>query len=76
MKTTEWGNARYIVQVYYTDEQGRFREHLETWCGKKNAKEMSDHYKGYMGQFYDTIDWKGTISSVWTYKAKLCDFID
>ena len=74
MKTKTFGSTIYFVKVFYTNDKNEHRSHVESWSLKDCAKTMYDIYSGYIGQEYDGIDWKGTITYVCVIKGKQCRF--
>lgn len=61
-----------MVGIYYSDAKGRTQLHCERWSKKEYAQDDKERYEKYIGQWWDGIDFQGTIISVYTYKCRQC----
>ena len=74
MKVTKIGSTEFIIQTYYTDEQGHVHCSMESWLIKKNAKEVYERRKGFIGKpYFFENGMRGVIKSVYILKAHLCE---
>jgi hypothetical protein len=74
MKVTKIGGTEFIIQTFYTDNEGHLNCSMESWHIKKNAKDVYERRKRFIGKpyFFDN-GMSGIIKSVYILKAHLCE---
>lgn len=74
MKAKEFGAKYHLVKIYYTDQKGTTRTHIEWYLRKELANLVATNIRKNKGEHYEDENICGTIKDVFTFTAKQCRF--
>lgn len=76
MKAKEYGPKYYLVKIYYKDQKGVTKTHVEWYCRKELANRVVKYLRHRRGTHYKDVNICGTIINAFSFAAKQCKFED